>query len=272
MLANYTTEVMLQRGALGLVAAVPVALLARRASSLSTSGAVAAVAVGAAAVSAGWGWGALLIAYFIAGSALSHFRRAEKERRTGGVVAKGGARDATQVIANGGIFAASAFLAPLGPNHFGVTMSIAALGALAAASADTWSTEIGTLVGGTPRSVVSFRPVPTGTSGGVSLAGSIAMVAGAAFVAGMSAWPGLPHAAWIVIAAGIGGAMVDSLLGAVLQERRWCPACDQRSERHVHDCGEATVLSGGYAWMDNDVVNLLATFAGAAMAAVLVNL
>ncbi|MDB4915928.1 MAG: protein of unknown function transrane [Gemmatimonadetes bacterium] len=269
MLAPYVLSTLLQRGALGAAAALPVALLARRADSLSTSGAVAAVVVGAASVAAGWAWGALLIVYFVAGSALSHFRRADKERLTGAVVAKGGARDATQVLANGGIFAASAFLAPFGPSHFGVTMSIGALGALAAASADTWSTEIGTLFGGVPRSLVSFRRVPAGTSGGVSIAGSLAMACGAALIAVTAALLGLPRVITIVIMAGIAGAVADSLLGACVQERRWCAACERGSERRMHDCGTATVLLDGHEWVDNDVVNLLATVTGAAVAGVL---
>src|SRR3954464_8873352 len=93
------------RAAVGLLAAIAIALAARRAGSLANSGAFAAVLVGTAAVAAGWSWGALLVLYFVSSSALSHAGGAEKERRTSGVVAKGGARDAVQVIANGGVFA-----------------------------------------------------------------------------------------------------------------------------------------------------------------------
>src|ERR1035437_6899216 len=145
-------SLMLERAAAGTVAATAIALVARPLGSLSPSGAVATTVVGSASAAAGWNWGALLIVYFVAAMLLSRLGRAEKERLTGGVVAKGGARDATQVIANGGVFAASVLLGPFGPGPFGVTMGIAALGALAASSADTWATEIGTLYGGTPRS------------------------------------------------------------------------------------------------------------------------
>jgi uncharacterized membrane protein len=51
----------------------------------------------------------------------------------------------------------------------------------------------------------------------------------------------------------------DSLLGATLQGRFTCPACDLPSERRVHRCGAATRLTGGWRALDNDGVNLLAT-------------
>jgi uncharacterized membrane protein len=148
-------------------------------------------------------------------------------------------------------------------------MSVAALGALAAAAADTWATEVGTLYGGTPRSLINWKAVSAGTSGGVSVAGSVARVAGAAFVASIATLLSLPRALVVVTIAGVAGAVADSLLGATVQERRWCAACGRHSERHVHDCGTPTSLAGGQTWMDNDLVNLLATFVGAAVAAAL---
>jgi uncharacterized protein (TIGR00297 family) len=261
---------MVYRVAAGLLAAAAIALGARRAGSLSTSGAVAAMAVGTAAVAAGWRWGALLVAYFIASSLLSRRGAAEKARRTGGVVEKGGPRDVIQVLANGGVFALCALLAALAGAPANAPLAVAALGALAAATADTWATEVGTLFGGTPRSLLTLRRVPPGTSGAVSLAGTLAMIAGALFIALLARALSLTSAVGIVAIGGAAGAMADSLLGATLQERRWCDACALATERRVHDCGAATRLAGGQAWMDNDAVNLLATLVGAVVAATLV--
>jgi uncharacterized protein (TIGR00297 family) len=269
---SYSALLMLERAAAGAGAAAAIALVARRLRALSTSGAVATIAIGAATAAAGWNWGALLVVYFAAAMLLSRLGGTAKARLTAGVVAKGGARDATQVIANGGLFAACVLMGPFGSGRFGVTMSIAALGALAASSADTWATEIGTLYGGTPRSILTFRRLPTGTSGAISAIGSLAMVAGAAFIAYVARWLGLPDAVLLVTAAGIVGALTDSLLGATIQERRWCSVCEKASERRVHDCGTPTTFAGGREWMDNDLVNLLATFAGAATATALTRL
>ncbi len=258
----------LVRAGVGLLAAAAIAVAARRAGSLSSSGALAATAVGAAAVAAGWGWGALVVLYFLASAALSHAGGEEKARRTRGIVDKGGARDATQVLANGGIFALAA-LATLGAPTWAGPAAVAAAGALAAATADTWATEIGTLLGGTPRALPTLRPVPAGTSGGMSAAGTAAMIAGALFVALVARALALTDAVVAVTLAGCAGAMADTLLGASVQERRWCDACTRATEQRRHDCGAVTRRTGGLGALDNDAVNGLATLTGAVVAALL---
>ena len=247
----------------GFVLALAIALVARRARSLAPSGAAMAVVVGTACVAAGWSWGALLVAFFVASSALSRIGAASKERRTRGIVAKGGERDAAQVLANGGPFAAAALGALLWPhplwNAFGAA-------SLAASAADTWATEVGTLAGGTPRSVLSWKPVPPGTSGGITLPGTVASLAGALFVATLALAMGWPLAAFAgAVLGGVMGATMDTLLGATAQARRWCDRCDGGTERMVHDCGTTTRHAGGVAWLDNDLVNLLASLTGAAV-------
>src|SRR5437763_12621375 len=143
------------RAVLGCLAAFAVAGAAWRAGSLSVSGALAATVVGTTAVAAGWAWGALLVLYFVTSSLLSRVGAAEKQRRTGRIVAKGGARDAVQVIANGGVFALCALaIAARGPTVIGVG---AGVGALAAAAADTWATEIGVLFGRAARTPPGVR-------------------------------------------------------------------------------------------------------------------
>ena len=217
-------------------------------------------------MAAGWRWGILLIVYFVASSLLSRAGDDAKARRTSGIVAKGGERDAAQVLANGGVYAAAALASLVVAGEWPVAV---ALGALAAATADTWGTEIGTLVGGTPRLVTTWRPAPAGTSGAVSVAGSLATIAGALFIGGLAlllGWPGAAVAAGVT--GGIMGAAADSLLGATVQARRWCDACAMATERTVHTCGATTRPAGGIGWLDNDRVNLAAVVTGA-MTAVL---
>jgi uncharacterized protein (TIGR00297 family) len=262
----------IERALAGLLVAGTVALAARRAHALSVGGATAAVVVGVAAVSAGWEWGALLIAYFVASIALSRLRSAEKAQRTGDIVAKGGARDAFQVVANGGLFTLTALAgAVLAPGSAAEPiLTAAALGALAASTADTWATEIGSLASRPPRSILTWRPVAPGTSGGVNLLGMLAMAAGAAFIAygGRALSIEVPIVA--VVIGGFLGAIADSVVGATLQDRRWCDTCQKSTERLVHGCGAPTRHAGGITLVDNDLVNLIATFAGAAIAALLV--
>lgn len=255
---------MIERALAGAAAAGVVALLAWRAGSLSSSGALAATLTGTVAIAASWGWGALLIGYFVAASLLTRMGAATKAARTGGVVEKGGARDAWQVAANGGLFTFATLLTVAG---LGGLWSLVGAAALAAAAADTWSTEVGTWLGGTPRSIVTLRAVIPGTSGGITWWGSFGALLGAAFVAGLAVLTGTPSAlATSIVVGGVAGAFADSLLGATVQARRSCPRCGAATERRVHDCGTTTVRAGGIAWMDNDAVNFAATVAGALIA------
>jgi uncharacterized protein (TIGR00297 family) len=251
----------LLRATAGLVLAAVVARLAARARALNTSGAIAAAFVGAACVAAGWDWAALLMLFFITSTLLSRLGHGTKERRTDAVVAKGGPRDAVQVMANGAVFAICAAGYALWPSEGWQALAI---GALAAATADTWATEIGTLVGQSPRSIISLRVVTAGTSGGVTLPGTLASVAGAALIgaaARLAGWP--PIVAWWAVAGGVAGAIADSIMGAVWQSRRRCPACNILTERRVHPCGTVTMPAGGVPWLDNDTVNALSTVCGA---------
>lgn len=252
-----------------LLVALPIAALALAAGALTLAGAVAAVVIGALCVLAGWGWAALLIVYFVVAVTFSKLGADAKARRTGSVVAKAGGRDAIQVLANGGVFAVAAFLTAHASPTGTPVLAAAAVGALAAAAADTLATEVGTLVGGEPLSIIRWRTVPAGTSGGVTLAGSLAMTGGALLIAVAALGMRLtPHVAAVAVG-GIAGAVADSLLGALVQERRRCPRCDVATERRIHDCGTATQHAGGIARLDNDLVNLCATIVGAAVAAAL---
>jgi uncharacterized protein (TIGR00297 family) len=253
-----------------LAAALPiaaiVALIAWRARALTLSGALAAAAIGGIAVSAGWRWAVLLIVYFVSSAALSRFGAARKEKLTRSIIEKPGARDAWQVLANGFAFGVAALGSLATPYPEPGWLALGA-GALAASAADTWATEIGILYGGTPRSVLHWRPVPPGTSGAVSLVGSGGAVLGAIGIGTVALLMG--WGARIAVAAvigGLGGAIVDSLLGATVQSRLWCDRCGVQTEREVHDCGRRTQPIRGMPWIDNDLVNFLAGIAGGLLA------
>lgn len=252
---------------MGVALAAAIALAAWRSGSLSRGGALAATVVGALCVSAGWRWGTLLIAFFVTSSALSRIGERTKASRTAAIVEKGGARDATQVLANGGLYALAALGSLLAPWGGWDALGV---GALAAAAADTWGTEVGTLATGAPRVITTWRRVPAGTSGAVSGAGLAASAAGAVLVAGSARLLGWSAGVALAGAAGgAAGALADSLAGALVQARRRCPRCATSTERRIHPCGTPTERAGGLAWLDNDRVNLVCGAVGAAVALVL---
>jgi uncharacterized protein (TIGR00297 family) len=257
--------------ALALTAAI--VLIAWRAGSLARSGALAALAVGTLCLVTSPAWGSYLVGWFAATSLLSRAGRARKARHVAGVVAKGGARDAWQVLANGGVYAIAALGLWLVPAASPWTARLAAAGAaaLAAAGADTWATEIGTWARATAWSLRTGARVPAGTSGAITATGTLGLLLGATSWAAVAAALGVvPMHAWPAVAAGgVAGAMADTLAGAWWQVRRHCDACDAPTEQPEHACGATTRVTGGWARLDNDAVNLLATVVGAAVGFVL---
>ena len=256
----------LVRAIAGGVIAVVVSIVARRTRSLSDGGAVAAAIVGTLTIAAGWSWGLLLSSFFVTASTLSKLGARRKAELVGSVTQKGGERDAMQVLSNGGLFAVAALGHLLFPSPFWYATGI---GALAASTADTWATEVGTLSAREPVSIVSRKKVAPGTSGGVTAIGSVAGAAGALFIAAgavLAHWP-VPFAA--VALGGMAGALADSFLGATVQARRWCDVCATPTERLAHSCGTATRHAGGLAGLDNDAVNAVCSAVGALVAILL---
>jgi uncharacterized protein (TIGR00297 family) len=243
-----------------------VALAARRTRTLTPGGAVVGAAVGTISIAAGWSWGVLLLSLFVSASALSSLGGRKKAERIGPVVEKGGERDAGQVLANGGVFALAALASLLAPSPIWYAMGA---GALAASTADTWATEVGTLDGRDPISIISGKRVAPGTSGAITLVGTAAGVGGALFVGAVAALANWPVPFTAVALGGVAGALADSLLGATLQSRRRCDLCATATERLVHTCGTPTRHAGGLAGFDNDAVNAACSGVGALVALLL---
>lgn len=253
----------------GLILAGAITALAWRRRSLSGRAALAGTVTGGVLVGAGGWWtGVLLVLFFVTADALTRLPR------RGGAPARGDRRSATQVLANGG--AALTFAALHGLTGQGAWLA-GAIAAIAAANADTWATEIGRRFGGTPRSIVTFQPLPSGTSGAITALGTLASLAGAALIGGGAAlgvrpgWIDVGRAApatlALVTVAGFGGALLDSLLGATVQVVYRCPVCGAVTESPDHHAHTPLVAVRGQVWATNDAVNALATLAAALVAA-----
>lgn len=236
------------------------ALIAWRLRALSGSGAVAATLIGTSVLwGTGWSGAAVLIVFFVSSSLLSHITPTLP-----GSDAKDHRRDQWQVFANG---APAGLAAALGFDHPMLALWVLT-GSLASAAADTWATSVGGMARTAPRLLVGWRAVPPGSSGGVTLLGTCGAMAGALLVAATGGIVGGgPHLLAAGTLIGFAGMLVDSVLGATLQGRFFCPRCETPSEWRVHRCGRATVRRGGLSWLNNDGVNLAATSVGAGLAA-----
>ena len=280
---------------IGACMAILVALAAWRVHALNHQGALAAALLGT--IIFGWGglgWAILLLGFFISSSLLSRLFRKRKQAMDE-KFSKGSQRDAVQVAANGGIAGVFVLLHLLAPGALWPWLGFA--GALAAANADTWATELGVLSRSAPRLITTGKPVERGASGGISRQGILAAVAGSLLIAllaaffwqghvldlpaGTPVWlvrimapvplsqaqpaspfTGLGWVMWLVLS-GLVGSLVDSLLGATVQAIYFCPTCQKETERHpAHTCGTPTTQIRGWAWMNNDWVNAACTLAG----------
>jgi uncharacterized protein (TIGR00297 family) len=245
---------------LAVAAAAAVSGLGWQARFLSRSGALAAWLVGAAVLlGAGWPGGAVLLAFFVPSSLVSRWCADPAAVSLG---EKGSCRDAWQVVANGGVAAIGA-LAGLANPGLGLWLLT---GVFAAASADTWATAWGSGSAAAPRMIVTGEVVPPGTSGGITVRGTLGGLGGAALVAATGALVGAGtslFAAALLI--GFLGMLADSVLGARWQGKWHCPRCDAPTERAVHRCGALAEHRRGWARLSNDGVNLATcALAGAA--------
>jgi uncharacterized protein (TIGR00297 family) len=233
----------------------------------------------------GWVWGALLIVFFVLSSLLSHYKATVKAHLAE-KFAKGYQRDLSQTLANGGAGALMAFAFFFYPNP----MILAAyVGVIATVNADTWATELGVLSRRPPRLLTTWRPVEPGTSGGISLQGTLASTAGALAI-GLAAaiflaidgilggtvntflqLEGIPGGVLLVLPAVIGGvigSLFDSLLGATVQAIYYSPNRQKETEKKIDVDGTTNVHKRGWRWLTNDWVNFLSSLVGMLVAIV----
>jgi len=186
-----------------------------------------------------------LLALLLLTFGATRFGRHRKEAL--GVAEARRGRTASQVAANLGVATLAGIPQIMGQFSDVVFLSprftlVPMLAAMAEATADTVSSELGQVLGGEPRLITNLQRVPAGTDGAVSLVGTLFGVVAAAVVVlvGLAVLPLDHRDAVIAVVCGIAGTVLDSFLGA-LPERR--------------------------GWLNNDVVNALSTLFAAALAA-----
>jgi uncharacterized protein (TIGR00297 family) len=174
----------------------------------------------------------LLILFVLTFAATRAGRKRKTER---GLAESRKGRSAAQVIANLGVAALCSSLWGdqavrwIGHNRRGPSpdtywvLCIFILAALAEATADTVSSEIGQAFGGAPFMLTTLRRVPPGTDGAITFIGTLAGIACAAIIAATGSLAMRMSGAQCIIAfgAGVAGLFFDSLLGATVERKGW---------------------------------------------------
>ena len=227
--------------------------LAWKQKSLSTSGAISGFLMGIIIFGAGgWPWIIPLVFFFISASILSHLHHKPYSYR-----------NILQILANGGVgtlFAIIYFFTNFPP------AIVLYLGAIGAATADTWATEIGFYSKSEPRLVLSRKIVARGVSGGVTFLGILGSAMGALII-GILGEEILDLNGLLLplTIAGLTGSLVDSILGRFIQAQFKCRQCGNQTEDRYH-CDHKTKLIFGSKWIGNDMVNFINTIVGAFVA------
>lgn len=197
-----------------------------RARILDKNGVIAAALLGFFVGSLGhWTWLLLLLCFLLSSHVATKWRFEEKTAR-GLNESSDGHRGWINVAANGGMPALVALLAfVLEDWEHGLWMFAAAV---AVATSDTWASEIGCL-DNRVRMITTFKPCEAGVNGGFSPNGQLAAAVGGILIGISALIASLVmfsleigesiQLAGVVAGLGFIGCQIDSLLGAVLENR-----------------------------------------------------
>jgi len=269
---------------IGFLFTIPVAFVSWTLKKVTTEGALAGIGVGTALfVFAGIGPLVILFSFFLSSVLIGRVKKEKrKSLRLSSLIEKGDRRDSIQVLANCGVaLVASVLFAATGQVMYFVALVVA----FSAATADTWAGEMGVLHTQKPRHILTRKFVEPGVSGGVTLLGFFFSLLGALFVALIFSAQGLylqlqslfptnpflqvplrshsipwssPWALGLIVVGGFLGSLLDSLLGATLQAQYLCAITGRVTERSMTN-QVPNLLVRGMHWVNNDMVNFLAT-------------
>jgi uncharacterized protein (TIGR00297 family) len=242
-----------------------VAFLAYKKHSLSKSGFITATLLGT--IIYGFGtyvvWGALIL-FFISSSLLTKLHEKKVKDASSG-------RNYIQVLSNGFVAAMFSVFFYFTSNEL---FMVAAIISIASCNSDTWASEIGVLSKGKTYSILTFKEVPKGVSGGVSKLGTLASFLGALFIGisfiflyGSSSmfnnskiWTYFS----VITLGGFIGCLIDSYMGILVQAKYKGEKTGKYTEKGFLE-NEKVILTSGLAWITNDAVNFISGFISTAV-------
>lgn len=160
----------------------------------------------------------LLGAFFVLGTLATAWQTGTK-MQLGIAEKEKGRRTLGQVLANGGVAGIVGILAIIYPQQLYIWALMVA-GSLAAATADTLSSELGSVYGKRFYNCITLKRDQRGLDGVVSAEGTVIGVAGSAIIAVLYCLGFGWSITWlIVVLAGTIGNLADSVLGATLERK-----------------------------------------------------
>ena len=250
---------------LGFIFSFIVGFVAYKKHSLNQSGLIAATLLGTLIY--GFGtyivWSALIL-FFISSSVITKFGEKKVKSESDG-------RNYIQVLSNSFIAAVFSIFYHFTKNEL---FMVAAVISIASCNSDTWASEIGVLSKGKTYSILTFKEVERGVSGGVSRLGTLASLLGALFIG--ATFMGLygvsplynPNKLFlyfgVVSLGGFIGCLVDSYMGVLLQAKYRGEITGKYTEKPFLE-NEKAILISGLAWITNDAVNFISGFVSTAV-------
>ena len=257
-----TAHVDLAQMAVGILLAALITIISYHFKLLSFGGSVATFLLATIIYGiGGWVWTVPILTFFISSSLLSKIGKSKKKKFES-IFAKTDRRDEGQVAANGGTAGILILLWFMYPESLEIYLLYTA--SLGAVAADTWATEIGTLAKRKPVSIISWKEVEPGTSGGVSCIGLIGGIAGA-FLVICSAWlmqSGLFSFSIIVklLTVSTIASLIDSIIGTTLQAKYKTEDGIVTEKTFYNE--KPTAFIHGIRWINNDIVNWCCAISG----------
>lgn len=238
---------------LGLLLSSVISILAYYKKSLNKSGLISAIIIGTLIYTFGtYIIFTLLMFFFITSSMITKDKSSKIE-----------GRNYIQVLANGFTPMFFSILYYIFKDNIYLVLAATSI---AATTSDTWASELGKYSKGSTRSILSFKEIPKGESGGVSLLGTISSIMGSLLIGllfvvlvesssitilNLSSYGGL------IVVTGFLGNVIDSYLGIIVQEKYF----DENLNKIIELNFDRNIMkrTSGIKYINNDVVNILSS-------------
>ena len=187
-------------------------------------------------------WLIVLLGFFVVATWAT---RCKEKRKLRYKTEKQRIRTVKHVLANGLV---AVLMAVLGYYYTHPIFLFGFIGALATATADTLSSEIGMLSEKAPRLITTFKRVPTGTEGAVSLLGTVAAIVAAAFIGVLGLLVLNSYKVFVIaMLIGVIGCFIDSFVGATLETKKY--VWNWGTNLIATTCGGVLGLAAAFLWV-----------------------